>query len=131
MRIRTAVKAAVSLTAMAATAAGSYVVWAISEAQIDTVDQVAFDRPLQIPPLAQSRIDAHGLRIFDLTIQQGMTDLGRDELTETWGVNGTYLGPTLRASRGEKVQVNVTNELGVESTACTSPQRWTADRTRW
>ncbi|PVG84166.1 copper oxidase [Nocardioides gansuensis] len=84
-------------------------------ADIDTVGEVDFDRPLTIPPLAESHVD-EGTRVFDLTMQQGETDLGRPEPTPTWGVNGSYLGPTLRAERGEQVLVNVHNDLGEEST---------------
>ena len=85
-------------------------------ADIDTVGEVDFDRPLAVPPLAESRLDEQGRRVFDLTLQRGETDLGREEPTPTWGANGTYLGPTLRAERGEEVLVNVTNDLGEEST---------------
>lgn len=85
-------------------------------ATVDTVGEVEFDRPLAVPPLAESRVDEQGRRVFDLTLQQGETDLGRAEPTETWGINGSYLGPTLRAMRGEQVLVNVTNELGETST---------------
>ncbi len=49
--------------------------------------------------------------MFDLRLQSGWTDLGRDKKTATWGVNGSYLGPTVRARRGESVLMNVTNEL--------------------
>ncbi|THJ09618.1 copper oxidase [Nocardioides sp.] len=83
---------------------------------VDTVGQVDFDRPLVVPRLAESRRDADGRRVFDLTMQRGRTDLGRPDPTPTWGVNGSYLGPTLRANRGEDVLVNVTNELGEDST---------------
>jgi hypothetical protein len=31
--------------------------------------------------------------------------------TDTWGANGAYLGPTIRAARGDRVLMNVSNEL--------------------
>jgi len=95
---------------------GAFIAWSFVTADIDTVGEVDFDRPLAIPPLAESTVDDEGRRVFDLTMQKGETDLGREDLTETWGVNGSYLGPTLRASRGEEVLVNVTNGLDEEST---------------
>lgn len=49
-------------------------------------------------------------------MQEGETDFGRAEPTDTWGFNGSYLGPTLRAERGERVRVDVRNELDEEST---------------
>jgi len=71
----------------------------------------AGERALAIPPLADSRVE-DGRRIFDLAASEGTTDFGLgDGETETWGFNGSYLGPTLRASRDEEVQVNVTNRL--------------------
>ncbi|WP_240974473.1 multicopper oxidase domain-containing protein [Crystallibacter degradans] len=75
-----------------------------------------FDQPLHIPPLAESRIDDDGTRVFDLTAQSGTTDFSNyfstdTSATETMGFNGSFLGPTLRAKRGEKVAVNFSNQL--------------------
>ena len=97
-------------------ALASFLLWSFTTATVDTTGEVAFDRPLAVPELADSRVDERGRRVFDLTMAPGETDLGRDEPTRTWGVNGSYLGPTLRAARGEEVLVNVTNRLGEEST---------------
>ena len=91
------------------TAAGFAYAWA--QAGIDTRGEVAFDRPLAIPPLAPSGVDAQGRRVFTLEARQGTADLGGDEPSQTWGFNGGYLGPTLRAERGEEVAVRVTNRL--------------------
>lgn len=82
---------------------------------IDTVGDVQFDRELQIPPLAESRVE-NGVRAFDLTMQHGESDLGRGSMTPTWGINGPHLAPTLRAMRGEQVRIDVTNNLQVAST---------------
>jgi FtsP/CotA-like multicopper oxidase with cupredoxin domain len=80
---------------------------------VDTVDKVAFDRPLAIPPIAESRVDEQGRRVFDLRARPGISDFGpaAGGTTATWGFNGAYLGPTLRAKRGERVLVNVVNGL--------------------
>jgi blue copper oxidase len=78
---------------------------------VSTVGKVAFEQRLAVPPLAESHMDAQGRRVFELTAQAGTTELLPGEQVETWGFNGTYLGPTLRASRGEEVMVNVTNDL--------------------
>jgi FtsP/CotA-like multicopper oxidase with cupredoxin domain len=71
---------------------------------------VGFDRPLAVPPLAESRME-DGVRVFELSAQQGTSRFLDGPATPTWGYNGAYLGPTLRAARGEKVAVRVTNEL--------------------
>ncbi|MBA3310980.1 MAG: multicopper oxidase domain-containing protein [Nocardioidaceae bacterium] len=90
--------------------------WTYVSAETDTAGKVAFERPLAIPPLAPSRVDDQGRRVFDLGLQQGSADLGQGQPTPTWGINGDYLGPTLRARRGEEVLVNVTNHVGEETT---------------
>jgi len=86
-------------------------VWAWSSAAVDTVGAVAFEQRLRIPPLAESHIDARGRRVFSLTAQEGATELAPGTRSDTFGFNGSYLGPTLRAERGERVAVRVTNEL--------------------
>src|SRR5688572_20975951 len=78
---------------------GAWVGYSYLTARVDTVGEGDFDRELAIPPLAESEVDDEGRRVFDLTLQKGHADLGRDEETATWGVNGSYLGPTLRARR--------------------------------
>jgi FtsP/CotA-like multicopper oxidase with cupredoxin domain len=105
----------VCLAAVAVASFAGFLAWSFATASIDTVGQVEFERPLRIPPLAESRVDARGRRVFDLRLQSGETDLGRDQPTPTWGVNGSYLGPTVRARRGEEVLMQVTNELGEET----------------
>jgi FtsP/CotA-like multicopper oxidase with cupredoxin domain len=104
-----ALLALVALAAVALTA-----VWV--RADLDTTSRVEFTSPLAIPPLADSRIDPQGWRVFDLNLRPGSTDFGLGRPTPTWGVNGPYLGPTLRAAHGEQILVNVTNGVG-ESTS--------------
>lgn len=105
-----------SLSVLIVGVVGGTLTWLWTGARLDTTGEVAFDRALAIPPLAESYVDDQGRRVFDLTLQPGVTDFGQQQLTPTWGVNGDYLGPTLRASRGEQVLVDVTNEVGEETT---------------
>ncbi|GAA4414699.1 multicopper oxidase domain-containing protein [Georgenia halophila] len=67
-------------------------------------------RRLAIPPLAAARVEG-GTRIFELTARAGTTEFMSGTETRTWGFNGAHLGPTLRATRGERVAVEVSNEL--------------------
>jgi FtsP/CotA-like multicopper oxidase with cupredoxin domain len=76
---------------------------------------VSFDDALRIPPLAQSRV-VDGVRVFELTAQEGVSHIVGNGTTPTLGYNGAYLGPTLVADRGEDVRVDVTNDLDVETT---------------
>ncbi|MBD8044940.1 multicopper oxidase domain-containing protein [Arthrobacter sp. Sa2BUA2] len=70
----------------------------------------AFDRPLPIPPLAESRL-MDGTRTFSLDAQEGSSELVAGLQTPTWGFNGPVLGPTLRAQAGERIAVEVANNL--------------------
>lgn len=72
---------------------------------------VSFETPLAIPPLAESNMGADGTRRFELTTREGSTEFRPGVQTPTWGFNGNYLGPTLRARQGEQVAVDVTNAL--------------------
>ncbi|WP_329060235.1 multicopper oxidase family protein [Streptomyces sp. NBC_01429] len=89
---------------------GGYGVYYAAAAQ-DTVGKIAFDKALSIPPLAESKISTSGVRVFTLGIQSGRTRFKSGSTTRTWGVNGTYLGPTIRARRGEQVEFAVRNGL--------------------
>src|SRR5918996_5912186 len=79
--------------------------------KVDTVGQVRFENRLAIPPLADSELDSEGRRVFTLTAESGEREFRPGEVTETWGFNGPYLGPTLRAKRGEEVMVDFENGL--------------------
>jgi FtsP/CotA-like multicopper oxidase with cupredoxin domain len=52
-----------------------------------------------------------GRKTFELELQRGTSELLPGRPTETWGVNGDHLGPTLRAQRGDQVTVHVANAL--------------------
>ncbi|MFF2267071.1 multicopper oxidase family protein [Cellulosimicrobium cellulans] len=89
------------------------VAWA--RAATSTAGAVEFTRPLAVPPLAESRVE-DGVRAFELEAREGVADLGASAPTPTIGLNGDYLGPTLRAARGERVRVDVTNALDETTT---------------
>jgi FtsP/CotA-like multicopper oxidase with cupredoxin domain len=80
------------------------------------VGELDFTNQLAIPPLLEPEVNADGRKVFELGLQQGETELLRAKTTETWGANGTYLAPTLRAAAGDEVQVNVRNGLPDETT---------------
>ncbi|MFE9233801.1 multicopper oxidase family protein [Cellulosimicrobium funkei] len=89
------------------------VAWA--RAATSTAGAVEFTRPLAVPPLAESRME-DGVRVFALEARAGVADLGASAPTPTIGLNGDHLGPTLRAVRGERVRVDVTNGLDETTT---------------
>jgi FtsP/CotA-like multicopper oxidase with cupredoxin domain len=96
--------------AVAAILAATPLVGCDGSATLVTVP-ATFDRPLPIPPLAESRVAADGTRVFQLTAQEGSRQFIAGTPSPTWGYNGDYLGPTLRAARGEKVAVEFANRL--------------------
>jgi FtsP/CotA-like multicopper oxidase with cupredoxin domain len=91
-------------------------VWAWASAAVDTVGDVRFTQPLRIPPIARSHLDGDGRRVFELEARAGATELLPGTRSATWGFNDSYLGPTLRAARGERVAVEVTNHLDETTT---------------
>ena len=84
--------------------------------RIDYVNErVVLQRPLIVPPLLPPRVDGNE-KVFDLRIARGQTALLPGRLADTAGFNGTFLGPTVRARRGDKIRINVTNELSDTTT---------------
>ncbi len=67
-------------------------------------------KPLQIPPLYEGEM-RDGVRVFDLGIQNGVTEFFDGVKTDTLGINGSFLGPTLQMKSGETVRMNVSNGL--------------------
>lgn len=97
--------------------AGLGVLWVLySNAKVSTVGKLKFANELRIPPLLEPRAAPGGERAFDLTLRPGSAELVPGRRTATWGINGAYLGPTLRVSRGESVRMNVRNQLGEDTT---------------
>lgn len=80
------------------------------------VEKLTFRNPLQIPPVLRPERDKNGVREFALTMQEGRSRILPGAETATWGFNGAFLGPTLRASRGDEIRMAVTNRLGEAST---------------
>jgi suppressor of ftsI len=76
-----------------------------------------FTNRLRIPPLAEPVTDPDGAKRFALELRPG----GRSaflpgKASGTWGINGDHLGPTVRARRGDRIRMAVTNRLGETST---------------
>jgi FtsP/CotA-like multicopper oxidase with cupredoxin domain len=101
------------LLVVGATAVGA---WLYSRARVDTVGELGFDQGLHIPPLLEPQVDGEGRKVFDLRLQAGTTELLPGRETATWGANGSYLGPTVRADRGDRVVMKVANGLAEPTT---------------
>ncbi len=75
------------------------------------ISQVEFTHPLTFPAVLSGDRGPDGTRTYDLTAEAGTTDFGMGGPADTIGLNGSYLGPTLRMTRGERVKVRVRNDL--------------------
>ncbi len=96
---------------------GGAVAWNVYDgARVSTVGEVSFENELVVPPLLEGELNAEGHRVFDLAFEAGTSEFLAGKTTPTWGLNGTFLSPTLRAARGEHVRVNVTNNLAEDTT---------------
>jgi bilirubin oxidase len=71
---------------------------------------------LTVPPLLEPQV-AGEEKIFVLSAEQGETIFLEGKPTETAGYNGSYLGPTLRAHKGDNVRIVLTNNLSQPVTA--------------
>jgi FtsP/CotA-like multicopper oxidase with cupredoxin domain len=88
-------------------------------AAAEDVPKVEFGARLPVPPLEAGTVDATGgtlVRTFRLAPQAGTHEFVPGKPAETMGYNGSYLGPTFRARRGEKVRVVIENRLGEDTT---------------
>src|SRR3954451_24513388 len=96
-------------------AVGGVSFWATSGKHQDDAG-TSFATPLTIPPLLEPEM-VDGEHVFRLSARAGSTELVPGVSFATMGYNGTHLGPTLRARRGDKVRVHVSNELSMATTA--------------
>ena len=71
---------------------------------------LTFENELQIPEQSFGTV-LEGRRQFHLTVAEGTREFLPGRQTPTAGVNGPYLGPTLRLRRGENVDLVVQNNL--------------------
>ena len=71
--------------------------------------------PLRIPQLAEGEL-TNNSRQFQLRLQRGSRNFFADTATATFGINGDYLGPTLRFRRNEAVSLHIQNGLGEPTT---------------
>ena len=67
-------------------------------------------RALAIPPLEDGTVSG-GQRTYALDVHEATTDFGVGAPTDTYGVNQSYLGPTLLMTTGDEVRMDVHNAL--------------------
>ncbi|EKM3681941.1 multicopper oxidase domain-containing protein [Vibrio alginolyticus] len=62
---------------------------------------------LYIPDIIDSKINDQ----VSITAQAGTTEFFSEKSSQTFGYNGSYLGPTIRVHKGDNVKISVTNKL--------------------
>ncbi|MGP3977330.1 multicopper oxidase family protein [Streptomyces sp. 8N114] len=79
--------------------------------KLSNLGELDFRNRLAIPRLLEPEKDSRGRRHFSLKARAGTSTLVSGKKTPTWGINGAFLGPTLRARRGDTVSVTFSNGL--------------------
>ncbi|MCP3819442.1 multicopper oxidase domain-containing protein [Streptomyces sp. A3M-1-3] len=90
---------------------GTNFLFAYNRRDRSNVGTLGFRNPLKIPDLLDPAPSADGLKTYELKLAPGQTEFLPGKKTDTWGANGTYLAPTLRARDGDKVSFSIRNDL--------------------
>ena len=69
-----------------------------------------FANPLRIPPLLEG-MPGTGGKVYDLNVTSGKSEFLSRVSTPTLGINGAYLGPTIRCRTNDRVTMRVRNSL--------------------
>jgi FtsP/CotA-like multicopper oxidase with cupredoxin domain len=77
-------------------------------------DAGRFANALRIPAILEGS-DARDGRTFNLAIASGRSEFLPGVSTSTIGINGSYLGPTIRCRSGDRVILRVKNDLAEET----------------
>lgn len=86
-----------------------------SHVRAGRADTASSRKPLAIPALENGRAEGNQTA-FDLSLQAGSKEFLPGRMTPTLGINGDFLGPTVRCRAGQHVMMKVTNRLGFAST---------------
>ena len=87
----------------------------LGQSRIFASEARRFLNPLRIPPVLDGTSGPDG-KTFDLGVAAGATEFLPGLPTPTIGINGTYLGPTVRCRAGDRVTLRVANALTEKTT---------------
>ncbi len=68
-----------------------------------------------IPPILEAKILKDGVKSYDLNVQEGKVEFLKGFKTNTYGINGDFLGPTLKVQKNDTIKINVNNSLREET----------------
>ncbi|MEK3886779.1 multicopper oxidase family protein [Bacillus sp. FSL K6-3431] len=72
------------------------------------------ENELKIPQVLKG--EHNGEIVYTVRAQKGVTEIFDGTKTETYGYNGTFLGPMIPLKKGDKVKIRMINELDEETT---------------
>ena len=75
----------------------------------------SFSKSLAIPPIIEPLRSLDGIKVYNLNVQEGEVAFLNGAKTKTFGVNGDFLGPTIRVKRNDTIEINVKNALNEET----------------
>lgn len=76
-----------------------------------------FTRQMPIPAQLMGATDAEGTQTYALKVTAGLhSELVSGVATPTWGYNGAFLGPTIRAPQGKALRFDIVNDLNQSTT---------------
>jgi len=81
----------------------------ISVLSLNQITAQTFTEPLPIPPTVTGTV-------FNLNVNESTYQFKPGNITNTYGVNADYLGPTLIVNAGDFITLNVINNLSVSTT---------------
>lgn len=79
------------------------------------VSKERLQNPLKIPALLEGAPDS-GQKTYELVVAAGKSEFLPDVSTPTLGINGAYLGPTIRCRENDRVTFRVKNDLAEPTT---------------
>jgi blue copper oxidase len=87
----------------------------LCRAPVGAAEAGRFVNPLKIPALLEDTPGSSG-KIYDLSVVSGISEFLPGSSTPTIGINGAYLGPTIRCRTGDHVTLRVKNALSEPAT---------------
>ncbi|MCG7336174.1 multicopper oxidase domain-containing protein [Sporosarcina sp. ACRSM] len=81
----------------------------MSHDEVVSLNDSTGENDLKIPSMLE-RDDEEGI-VYTVRAQKGKTEIFDGTETETYGYNGSFLGPMLRFEKGDRVKIRTVNEL--------------------
>ena len=96
-------------------AAANLALSGINTVQAQSTQGTDFSRPFKVPPLDTGERSGNQVK-FNLKLTAGESNFLDSKTTDTMGINGAYLGPVLRARKGDQLKFNIQNHLNETAT---------------